>query len=314
MIGNGPLAMLESCTSETAHHDDPLKLNDKACGSKSRINPAEDEFVLLAGPPGCGKTSLLFQYAANICKLGLHALFICFESRMKERCPLAQAKLSESRKIEVHRRNSHPSLERLHMKYITENSMDQPNKSINMLADYLSQLHRLPNQPHLIILDDISLLNCNAKTMTHILSLLQNMRSYASQVHKLNSRRSNASHMQSLMPLSQNCRVILSDSLSKKEGKACIGLERTILRFVKSTWFVKPIDKSNSIHRESGDNVDSSESIGAADFASYLDFEVSCHVRIPNARTVPTFQMGVYESNGNAILATHVLNEQCQEN
>lgn len=315
MMRSGPLAMLDSqALLAEIEHDKQRALGIDA--PREGVVEAEsmlDEFVLLAGPPGCGKTSLLFQYAANICQLGLHAIFICFEARMKERCPLAQIEARGACKDKLSPRKLDPSLERLHLKYIVENEQDMQHEATNMLIEYLGQLHRLPMQPHLIVLDDLSTLNCNAHSLACILGLLENARLHASRVHKWTSEASKADHMQPGVPFYQPCRVIAADSISRVAGTLDIRHKRTICRFAKSIWLIKELSKQNTAYDGKRCGNHGHDDNAESDWKALLDFELSCQVCIRNAPTVPAFQLGVYKSNGMAVLATHILVDRSEK-
>ena len=296
----------------------------------SAPSSAAENFVLLAGPTGCGKTSLLFQRAANACRAGRHVVFVCFEAPMKRRAPLAQrafrgvsistrtdstssssssspssssssndSDVSMARSavaMDLHARRPDPSLQHMHLKYLPAATYDAPQRSSAELVAYLSQMHRLPRQPHLIVVDDMSLLQCSAPSLAHILGLLERARAHATSVHRWRAS-ANSIDGSSLLSSSSSsssssdhtCRVIVADSIC--QGAQHVHHERIFLRFVKSIWKVEPAVPSETDEESHRD-------------AHMLKFQVSRHGLREGEKSVPAFRMGIIQRNGVAMLAT----------
>ncbi|KAK8967071.1 hypothetical protein KSP40_PGU012105 [Platanthera guangdongensis] len=57
-------------------------------GNTPPVSPAADHLSLLSGPPACGKTSLLFQFAINCAADNARTVvFICNKKRLDHKPP-----------------------------------------------------------------------------------------------------------------------------------------------------------------------------------------------------------------------------------
>ncbi|PKU65588.1 hypothetical protein MA16_Dca024137 [Dendrobium catenatum] len=57
-------------------------------GNSARVCSTSEQFSLLYGPPACGKTSLLLQFAFNCAaESGGEVVFICNKKRLENKPP-----------------------------------------------------------------------------------------------------------------------------------------------------------------------------------------------------------------------------------
>ncbi|CAN6295632.1 unnamed protein product [Urochloa humidicola] len=103
--------------------------------------PRRDEdagITLLSGPPRCGKTSLLFQFAVNrAAESGRGVAFICSKGRMENNPPFLSQGVDPSVSL----------LQRIQIKY-TEDGDE--------IRKYFAAFHLLDNFPAADIVDDFA--------------------------------------------------------------------------------------------------------------------------------------------------------------
>ncbi|KAF8723036.1 hypothetical protein HU200_022184 [Digitaria exilis] len=92
--------------------------------------------TLLSGPPCCGKTSLLFQFAVNrAAESGRGAVFICNKGRLESNPPFLSQGVDPSTTL----------LQRIQIKYIEDG---------DEIRKYFAAFHLLDNFPAAVIVDD----------------------------------------------------------------------------------------------------------------------------------------------------------------
>ena len=213
---------------------------------------AADQFVLLAGPAGCGKTSLLFQMGLNTCRAGGRVLFLCAsEARMKRRCPLAQraAVSTSSGKQPTQRQQQRPwrsfedaagrfaaDLQHMHLRYLDAGAAEGESRA-GLLARYLCHLHALERQPDMIIVDDMSEICGTPKEKCRVLALLEQARAHAMSVHAFAAGTTAAGTTAADRPQHRTCAVVVSDTLDDQHQVPDLEAYR---RHVRSTWWVLP--------------------------------------------------------------------------
>ncbi|CAN6293309.1 unnamed protein product [Urochloa humidicola] len=107
--------------------------------SYSSNAPRKDEdagIILLSGPPRCGKTSLLFQFAVNrAAESGRGVVFICSKGRMENNPPFLSQGIDPSMSL----------LQRIQIKYAEDG---------DEIRKYFAAFHLLDNFPAAVIVDD----------------------------------------------------------------------------------------------------------------------------------------------------------------
>lgn len=103
--------------------------------------PRGDEdagITLLSGPPGCGKTSLLFQFAVNCAaQSGRGVVFMCSKGRLENNPPFLSQGVDPSLSL----------LQRIQIKYIEDG---------DEIRKYFAAFHILDNFPAAVIVDDFA--------------------------------------------------------------------------------------------------------------------------------------------------------------
>uniref|UniRef100_A0A0D9XKE8 Uncharacterized protein n=1 Tax=Leersia perrieri TaxID=77586 RepID=A0A0D9XKE8_9ORYZ len=101
--------------------------------------PAENaDITLVSGPPCCGKTSLLFQFAINrATESGRGVVFICRKGRLENRPPFLSQGVDPT----------HGVLNRIHIKYIEDDEG---------VRKYFAAFHLLGSFPAAVIIDDFA--------------------------------------------------------------------------------------------------------------------------------------------------------------
>ncbi|PIA26105.1 hypothetical protein AQUCO_10000041v1 [Aquilegia coerulea] len=113
---------------------------------------SDQQIMLLAGPPSCGKTSLLFQFAFNTALDNTNnnnkVVFICNRSKLENKPPYFSKSIDPSSDV----------FQRIEMKYVED---DQGIKK------YFAAFHLLKTFPAAVIVDDFGDFfddsNCQAK-------------------------------------------------------------------------------------------------------------------------------------------------------
>ena len=156
-----------------------------------------DCWTLLTGPQSSGKTSLIFQDALTTClEQHGHVLFLTTEEKAKRKRPLENPSICSFSNLRGERA---ALLNNLHLRYF------DPQQGSGPIFSYLSQLHRLPRQPHLIVVDDLSLLCPTFEEKSRVGSLLESVRAHATVVHQWLSSSSS-----------------ISSSSSYRDGLGCV--------------------------------------------------------------------------------------------
>ena len=122
-------------------------------------------FTILTGTNESLKTSIIFNEALQTCMNGGRVIFITTEERAKRRKPLETPSFNLSSPRE--------EFNNLHFRYFSESEGTLP------IFSYISKLHLLPLQPHLIIVDDLSILFPTFQDKARVLSLLESARAHA---------------------------------------------------------------------------------------------------------------------------------------
>ncbi|XP_015697178.1 uncharacterized protein LOC102711378 [Oryza brachyantha] len=101
--------------------------------------PAESTGIaLVSGPPCCGKTSLLFQFAINrATESGRGVVFICRKGRLENSPPFLSHGIDPS----------HSVLQRIHIKYVEDDEG---------IRKYFAAFHLLDSFPAAVIVDDFA--------------------------------------------------------------------------------------------------------------------------------------------------------------
>ncbi|PUZ38753.1 hypothetical protein GQ55_9G220900 [Panicum hallii var. hallii] len=103
--------------------------------------PRRDEdagIILLSGPPCCGKTSLLFQFAVNsAAESGRGVVFICSKGSLESNPPFLSQGVDPSMSL----------LQRIQIKYIEDG---------DEIIKYFAAFHLLDNFPAAVIVDDFA--------------------------------------------------------------------------------------------------------------------------------------------------------------
>ena len=146
---------------------------------------------LVLGPPSSGKTALAFREALTASvHQNTHVIICTVEERAKRQCPLSIPSIDLS--------NNQPvTLNNIHMKYF------DPSQGSAPLLSYFSHFHLLQRQPHLIILDDLTLFCPTYEEKLRMAALLQKVCVHATVLHEWNK-----STLDSNAP-SDPCRVII---------------------------------------------------------------------------------------------------------
>ena len=167
-------------------------------------------------------------------------------------------------------------------------------------------MHRLPQQPHLIVVDDLALLQCSPLSLAHVfLGLLERARVHASSVHQWQSpvNKDGSGAIRVRVPIlvvvvvgsssgsvaDKTCRVVVADSFLP--GLQHVKEENTLHSFVRSTWRVSPL-----LQNQRGEH---------GETRHLLKYQVSLQRRCEQTTSCdPTFQMGVMQRRGVTMLVT----------
>ncbi|KAJ3682408.1 hypothetical protein LUZ60_014981 [Juncus effusus] len=108
-----------------------------------------EHMILLSGPPCCGKTSLLFQFAMNrALESSSELVFICNKRKLETKPPFLSQAIDPSSDV----------LERIHIKYVED---------YEGIKKYFAAFHLHEIFPSLVIIDDFgdffSDMNCQQK-------------------------------------------------------------------------------------------------------------------------------------------------------
>ncbi|XBJ23908.1 hypothetical protein VPH35_001908 [Triticum aestivum] len=108
-------------------------------GTSTAAPPFDDAgILLLSGPPCCGKTSLLFQFAINrAAESGRHVVFICSKGRLENSTPFLSQGVEPSLSV----------LQRIQIKYIEDDEG---------IRKYFAAFHLLDDFPAAVIVDDFT--------------------------------------------------------------------------------------------------------------------------------------------------------------
>ncbi|XP_037450498.1 uncharacterized protein LOC119320521 isoform X4 [Triticum dicoccoides] len=108
-------------------------------GTSTAAPPFDDAgILLLSGPPRCGKTSLLFQFAINrAAESGRHVVFICSKGRLENSPPFLSQGVEPSLNV----------LQRIQIKYIEDDEG---------IRKYFAAFHLLDDFPAAVIVDDFT--------------------------------------------------------------------------------------------------------------------------------------------------------------
>ncbi|KAG0549269.1 hypothetical protein BDA96_01G240600 [Sorghum bicolor] len=99
---------------------------------------ANTGITLLSGPPCCGKTSLLFQFAVNrAAESGRGVVFICSKGRLESNPPFLSQGVDPSMSL----------LQRIQIKYI---------ENVDDIRKYFAAFHLLDDFPAAVIVDDFA--------------------------------------------------------------------------------------------------------------------------------------------------------------
>ncbi|KAK9675326.1 hypothetical protein RND81_11G000700 [Saponaria officinalis] len=114
-------------------------------GGGSSSEKEREGITLLTGPPSCGKTSLLFQYALNLLSSNSNSdasyvVFICVRSRLQSHPPFLSQGIHPCSHL----------FRRIHIKYVDESDAVS-------LKKYFAAFHLLSPFPLAVIVDDFSL-------------------------------------------------------------------------------------------------------------------------------------------------------------
>uniref|UniRef100_A0A7C9D532 Uncharacterized protein n=1 Tax=Opuntia streptacantha TaxID=393608 RepID=A0A7C9D532_OPUST len=102
----------------------------------TNYQPYTEPIKLLSGPPSCGKTSLLFQYALNCAaEPDSYVVFICNRRRLEAKPPFLSQGIDPSSDL----------FQRIQIKYVED---DQAIKK------YFAAFHLLQPSPTAVIVDD----------------------------------------------------------------------------------------------------------------------------------------------------------------
>ena len=197
------------------------------------------EVTLIIGPSLTLKTSILFNESLKTCLEvdNGHVIFITSERKAKQRKPLETQFISFSTpKIEF---------DNLHFKYF------DPLQGSAPVFSYLSKLHLLPRQPHLIVFDDLSLFMETFEQKARCINLLESCRSQASIVHNFNHTQTQKEDMDSFSSSSSSeeetdevpiCRVLVADALNDLgEYRDMAALSPSI----RGCWVTRSISNNN---------------------------------------------------------------------
>ena len=154
--------------------------------------------AIILGPRSSGKTAIAFQEALTASVHQNNHVIICtVEERAKRQCPLSIPSIDLS--------NNQPvALNNIHMKYF------DPSQGSAPLLSYFSHFHLLQRQPHLIILDDLTLFCPTYEDKLRMAALLQKVCVHATVLHEWNKSTLDDSNAAPSDP----CRVIITDSFN----------------------------------------------------------------------------------------------------
>ncbi|XP_059447903.1 uncharacterized protein LOC132179244 isoform X4 [Corylus avellana] len=116
-----------------------------------RLNDNQsDPIALLSGPPSCGKTSLLFQFAFNSAsQCNRHVVFICNRRKLESKPPyLSQVLLSSVFSHTITNKGIDPSsdtFQRIQMKYVDDEEG---------IKNYFAAFHLHDTFPAAVVVDD----------------------------------------------------------------------------------------------------------------------------------------------------------------
>ncbi|XP_043689591.1 uncharacterized protein LOC122640451 [Telopea speciosissima] len=112
---------------------------EKFFSTKQIDTNCNSEIILLSGPPCCGKTSLLFQYAFNCALENSHddryVVFICNRRRLESKPPYLSQGIDPSSNV----------FQRIQMKYVDDDEG---------IKKYFAAFHLLKTFPLAILVDD----------------------------------------------------------------------------------------------------------------------------------------------------------------